>query len=357
MAAVQSDTTLFLHEVKGNPAPVPYTKIVEAYGLRKCPKLIEQIAGSNLEIRVNALAVLCDEFNNPFSIVGCAEVGAIRILADMVIDPDYMTRKKASEALAVVAKHSNGIKAILDDEVVESILKGLLDPSENVRINIYECLYQISTVNAGVNACVAAQATISIVDAIGKESHTIKSLLLKIVYNIVGSDQGRSDAMGADVVNICINILKENNKVYPDVVTNAARTLGFLCYDEAGKSEAIDNEAISSMVGLLKQPMPTETKRTTTMALMAITSTDEGKRQIFTTGAVEILVALLNEDDRIIKLNALKIMANAAVFPPVRSQLLQDHGCGVLLQRILQSDDELLKRHAGLTIELVNWTP
>ena len=63
------------HETKPNVAPIPYTKIVSAYGSRKCPKLVEQVGDEDLEVRVNALAVICDEFNNPYSIHGCVDAG------------------------------------------------------------------------------------------------------------------------------------------------------------------------------------------------------------------------------------------------------------------------------------------
>ena len=68
---------LSVHENKPNPAPILYIKIVEAYGLRKCPKLVEQVADDDVEVRINALAVLGDEFDNPNNIYGCAKAGVI----------------------------------------------------------------------------------------------------------------------------------------------------------------------------------------------------------------------------------------------------------------------------------------
>lgn len=105
-------TVMEIHENKTMPAPIPYKKIVEAYGLRRCPKLIEQVAGDDLDVRINALAVLCDDFNNPYNISGSAQVGAIKILAAMVSDPDYTTRDRSSKALAIAARDANGIKII-----------------------------------------------------------------------------------------------------------------------------------------------------------------------------------------------------------------------------------------------------
>ena len=89
---------MYRHECRNQPEQIPYAKIVSAYGNRECPKLVEQAAGDDLEVRINALAVICDEFMNPFKIFGCAQSGAIKVLSCMVIDPDEITRERASRA-------------------------------------------------------------------------------------------------------------------------------------------------------------------------------------------------------------------------------------------------------------------
>ena len=69
------------HNVQGNPEDIPETKIVGAYGLRRCPKLVEQVCSDNVDVRVSALAVVCDEFTNPYSIQGCMKAGLATTLA------------------------------------------------------------------------------------------------------------------------------------------------------------------------------------------------------------------------------------------------------------------------------------
>ena len=103
-----NDTVLSRHENKSNPSSIPYAKIVEAYGLQKCSKLVEQVTGDDLDVRINALRVLCDEFNNPYSIHGCVAAGVIKVLASMVSDPDFSTRSSASLALSIAAKDAIG---------------------------------------------------------------------------------------------------------------------------------------------------------------------------------------------------------------------------------------------------------
>ena len=354
---------LTLHENKANPVPIPHTKIVEAYGLRKCPKLVEQVAQDvDIEIRINALAVLCDEFNNPYSIAGCAKAGCIRILANMVVDPDYVTRDRASKALSICAKDANGVQAILDENVVGVILLGLKDNSDAVRTNVYECFYHLSRTSAGANACVESKAAVIFVEAISKENDSLKSLILKCIYNLVGSDQGRQDAIAASVIEICIELIKENKDRTLDVAIQATRTLGFICFDEDAKDKAINCDAMNVLFALLKDKTKQnnysiDLKSTITMALMAITSTDEGKRQILTCDGIDCLVSLLNEDNRVVKLNTLKLISSAAVYPPNRLRFLQDHGCITLLNKIKDSDDSMLKKHAKMAFESVNWTP
>lgn len=351
---------LTLHENKANPAPIPYTKIVEAYGLRKCPKLVEQVAqDADIDIRINALAVLCDEVNNPYSIASCAKVGCIRILANMVVDPDFITRDRASKALSICAKDANGVQAILDDNVVGIILLGLKDNSEAVRTNVYECFYHLSRTAAGSNACVESKAAVMFVEAISKENDSLKSLILKCIYNLVGSDQGRYDAIAASVIEICIQLIKENKEHALDITIQATRTLGFICFDEDAKDKAINCDAMSVLFTLLKDKSinSIDLKSTITMTLMAITSTDEGKRQILTCDGIDCLVSLLNEDNRVVQLNALKVISNAAVYPPNRVRFLQDHGCITLLNKIKDSDDIMLKKHATTAFESVNWKP
>jgi hypothetical protein len=102
------------HLNQANPGDIPATKIVAAYGLRKCPKLVEQVCSDDVNVRVNALSVLCDEFANPFSVQGCMKAGVATVLAKMISDPDYLTRERATRALAMAAKDANGIINILE---------------------------------------------------------------------------------------------------------------------------------------------------------------------------------------------------------------------------------------------------
>jgi len=91
---------------------------------------------------------------------------------------------------------------------------------------------------------------------------------------------------------------------------------------------------------------------------MAITTTDEGKKQVFPLGGVHKLMRMLNEDHEIVVLNVLKVLANAAVLPDARNVLKED---GVFLSRLdllaNESTNDLIKKHAIITRDVVLWLP
>ena len=356
-------TSIETHANQGNPGETDPTKIVEAFGLRKCPKLVEQVDSSNIDIRVNALGVICEEFSNPFSIQGCMQAGLARILAKMVADPDYNTRERASRALAMAAQDANGCAAILAEPVIlVEVLNGIKDPSDDVRGNIYDCLYYISQTQAGKEASVVAGIVFNFVDALTRDEVLLKVKILKTLYNIVGYPQGLEEALGAGAIKVCIHLMKEPKKKkdisphFQTLCAEAARTLGILCFDEKGKEEALEGEAIPLLVSLLKPETPRTTKISATMAVMAITSTVTGRIQMHQIETISKLSALVSEEDRSLRLNTLKVITNIAVYPPIRALLLEDVALIKLIERI-KSNDTLLEKHATLALNAVHWQP
>ena len=362
------------HENKRQPVEIPYFKIVAAYGLRECPKLVEQVAGDNLEVRVNALAVLCDEFQNPQKVFGCGQAGCIKILSSMVIDPDYTTRSRASKALAIAARDANGIALILEDEAVVDLLNGINDPSDDVRGNIYECICEVTRTVAGIDACVRAGVTNAFVSAVQQEVDALKPPLLRSIHNIAGSPQGADDALACGAVAVCSALLASEHS---GTAAEAARTLGFLCAHESGKHEALFDVvadghnkkqsqvgALGPLIALLgvarERTSHAEVKAAAAMAIMAITSTDEGKRQVARVDNNHKLITdLLYEADRTTRLCAVKVIANVAVNPSLRASLATDRLALSALKQMAGADDDdaLIARHARIALDAVQWKP
>ena len=361
-----------LHENKPNPGEGEATRIVQAFGLRACPKLVEQLSGEDLNVRVNVLAVLCEEFKNPYTIQGCARAGVVRVLATMVSDPDYVTRERSSRALALLAEDANGLSSILEDEdgaVVVEILNGIKDPSETVRSNVYDCILNITRTRRGVESCVIAGVASSFAEVAKREMDALKPKVLASLHNMANSADGMVQALNAGCVEICIGLLRDGDSSAPprsgdsaETKSMAAKTLGLLCFDEEAKIAALEHQAIAALMGLCTGPHSTSTavKTNATLALMAITSTDEGKRQLAgNSDWVKLLSNLVYDDCKAVRLHILKLLTNAAVYPPIRPFLLEDAPFMNFLKKLASAAaaDKLVEKHAKLALEGINWSP
>ncbi|KAJ1407978.1 armadillo-type protein [Ochromonadaceae sp. CCMP2298] len=354
-------------EAKGMPVQPPETKIVEAYGLGKCPKLVQQIAGDDLEVRINALAVLCDEFQNPYSIDGCARGGIIGVLSKMIKDPDYTTRVRATKALSIAAEDANGVRSILEDEsvVIPQIAEGVEDPSEIVRGNVYQCLLNVTHTMEGVQSCVANGVTQAFVGVLSKEVDSLKPIVLKTLHNIVRSEEGLLAAINSDCVAVCLSLLLKSVKVAEayspyeaSILSETSRTLGFMCFDGRAKEQALEQQAVAQLVHLLKKKSIAATvKPPITIALMSMTTASEGKIQVNTAEGVEIIIDQLYDNSRVVVMNTLKIISNIAVFPANRTILTADSACIVKLRKLSKSEDALIAKHAAVALKAVLWTP
>jgi hypothetical protein len=367
---------LYLHESKQNPSSIPDTKIVEAYGLKKCPKLVEQVASDDIDVRQNALSVVCEEFKNPFVIQGCCESGIVKVLSSMISDPDYITRLRASKALSMAAEDACGLESILLDETIAEILLGMNDGALEVRRNVYECLCHTTRTTAGVHACVAADVTTQFVNFLVEEDDSLKPVMLRTIHNLSKVSLGLEDALKANAVRICIQLLRDTHD--EAVRLNAAKTLGFLCYSEEAKQFAINERGVDVLINLLLDGQNDDVTNAVTLSLMSIGSTDEGKKQVFECNGVGIIIKTLETTkNRIVKINLLKIISNIAVYPSARNLLRTDniillqnetkmsmspnYPCVVTMQKIRtqaeSSNDSLMLKHVGIALSAVLWMP
>jgi hypothetical protein len=90
---------------------------------------------------------------------------------------------------------------------------------------------------------------------------------------------------------------------------------------------------------------------------MAVTTSDEGKKQMEPCDGASTIIELLKSPSKAMKLNALKILSNIAVFPPIRAMMVDSPKCLSLIRALLESDDNLIQRHAKVALDAVMWEP
>jgi regulator of RNase E activity RraA len=139
----------------------------------------------------------------------------------------------------------------------------------------------------------------------------------------------------------------------------AGSALTVLCFEEAAKEVAIKNQGVATLCTALVDD-EWEIRAAAAGALMAVTTTDEGKRQILTAGGVHKLMRMLelDEDHAVVVLNALKTLANAAVNPEARRLLRDDAKFLQTLDGLVsRGESPLIQKHAAIARAAVLWQP
>jgi len=352
---------IILHEVKGVAAAMDEKHITPAFGVGMCPKLVGEVQSAKRAVRVNALFVLCDEFKNPGSVLGCVEAGIVGVLNDQVSsDSDPLTRQRASKALEICARDANGCRAMLAANTAQVVAPALNDDENDVRLHVYEALIEMSTGSIrGVRALVASNYPAMLVSKAANEVVAMQPLALKLLRNCLYDDQGLEDALGHSAVETCITLLGSFDT---SVRHEAANTLSTLCFAEMAKMSAIQGDAVTVLITLLRDSEQ-HVRCAATGALMAITTTDEGKRAMvppLTDGEIEsvsLLILLLHETHDLLITNTLKCISNVAVHPLAREQMKNSKECLESLSQFCVSDHPLIAKHAIIAKKAVLWRP
>mgnify|MGYP001160754181 FL=1 len=318
---------MFLHEVKVSAKGRNEARIVSAFGASMCPKLVREVMSHNRPVRVNALLALCEELQNPASLVGCVDLGIVSVLnAQVSADQDPLTRLRAAKALEICSRNATGVHALLQCNTAQMIVSALSDDEIEVREYVYRALIEFSTGNLScVHALVAADYPAILINQLrtAKEKTVLQPLALRLLHNCLYSGCGLESALGHSAVETCIELLAS---IDTEVRREAASTLIALCLADVAKMLAIECGAIEIIIELLKDS-DRLVRSAAAGALMTITTADEGKQAIISLdkikkkNSVSLLAELLNEKDDILTTNTLKCIANIAVHPKAREIL------------------------------------
>ncbi|KAG5191483.1 Rtdr1 protein [Tribonema minus] len=288
---------IYSHEAKENPSAKGSSTIVEAYGLGKCPKLVEQVQSEDPEVCQNALKALCEEFHNPASIASCARANVFTVLPAFTLSSSQVTRARSSRALALASRDYNGRNALLRVGFLTTVYPSLDDESPEVRANIYEALEGTSRMPAGTRALVHAGYPERLVAKARDETDALKPAVLDVLCNVVHCREGVEAALAASAVEALVELLGGPAAAAAAaaagaaaaaacaVLRGAAAALRELCFSEIGKIVAIQCDGVARLAALLRCG-DAGVHAAALGALMTITTVDAGKRAFLATGAV-----------------------------------------------------------------------
>lgn len=344
---------ILLHEAKARPAEIGKYAIVEAFGRRSCPKLVEQVSDADIGVRCNALEVLCDEVRNPVKVAGCVEAGVVGVLHGLLGEPHVPTRTRASEALKQLAKDSGGRREMIERGSASALLDSISDEEPVVRRNVLQTLLSFADVLEAVHALVDGGYPAILIEKAASEVMEIKPLAIALAKRVMRVERGLETILECKGVEICNDLLRSESEA---VRREAAAALGSMCFAGSAKLAAIGAGAVARLVPLLSDG-DWRVRADAAGALMAICTEDEGKRAVVPAGGIAPTIALLADDRKAVRLNGLKVVASVAVYPQARAGFLDDPSCLERIDAMVTGDDPLLAKHAAIAKDMVLWTP
>jgi len=344
---------LTLHEVKENPPSPDKQKVVEAFGVRKHPKLVEQLQMEPIHVKVESLRALCNELRNPYSVVGCVNAGVIKVLIEMIKNPEVVVRQGVSKAFSVGSTDANFRRAMTAESIAADLLPVLNDNDIKVRQNIYEALLSFSEPLPGAGQLVESSYPKILCQKSSNEVEEIKPYSLSLLRHCLKTEAGLDEALDHEAVQICIKLLSSESA---DIKREAAQCLSILCFSDMAKEIAITNSAVARLCEILNDS-DWRVRAAAASGLMSVTTTDEGKKEIVPVDGVTMLMKLIHDEKELVALNTLKIIANVAVNPEARKILVDDKRFLIKLDKMGKTGSEVIKKHAQIADAAVRWMP
>ncbi|XP_011811743.1 PREDICTED: rhabdoid tumor deletion region protein 1 [Colobus angolensis palliatus] len=337
------------------PVNINATQITTAYGHRALPKLKEELQSEDLQTRQKALMALCDLMHDPECIYKAMSIGCMENLKVLLKDSNSMVRIKTTEVLYITASHSVGRYAFLEHDIVLALSFLLNDLSPVCRGNLYKAYMQLVQVPRGAQEIISKGLISALVWKLQMErEEEFQELILDTLVLCLREDT--TEALGSNVVLVLKQKLLSVNE---HIRSKAAHALLNVSISREGKKQVCKFDVIPILVHLLKDPVE-HVKSNAAGALMFATVITEGKYAALEAQAISPLLELLHSPMTVARLNTTKALTMLAEAPEGR-KVLQGH---VPTFRAMEVESyekpqvaEALRRAARIAVSVIEFKP
>ncbi|XP_068594925.1 radial spoke head 14 homolog [Brachionichthys hirsutus] len=336
-----------------------------AYGRRAVPQLFEELQRPEVDWRNRALTSLCDLLHDPELIYQTVNGGFLDQLRVLFADEDPSVRSKTCELLRIVASHSIGRQATLSSSLLPPLAQLLDDSSSSCRRNVLRVLSSLSQLPAGSHALLTLVPKLmqKLMEEEEEEEEEVQVLLLSTISSCSRMDP--LSTLAADGVSLLSQKLSHRS---PDVRREAAAAMMAISICEDGKRQVCAEAVLPVLVALL-QDEDIEVQVNAAGGIMYTVTTTPGKQQCLDLDIIPILLDLVSkekeeEEESVEKkrrrkartvycLRALTALAEA---PNGRRALLKQ--LPILAARTeAAEEDQDIRRAAQTAVQVITWTP
>ena len=250
---------------------------------------------------------------------------------------------------------------------IEEIHLSFEDEVEDVRINVYLGLLYYSQSRYGIDALLENHILEQIIKKLTEEKSLIViNLIMMLINEILNAYTAPQIALKEEILlNLKLYINCEDLNVLENTILN----YGSLAICEEGKKKCVEEgTVISNFIEKLKKFNSDDKNDVNkvikiligcTRFLMNVSILKRGKEEIYDNGGIEIMFELLNgkgKDDIQLILNVIQCIGNVAEEPRAR-ELLKTKDYLDIIRKYNEHEDELIKEQSKLTEEIILWEP
>lgn len=263
-------------------------------------------------------------------------------------------RELASRAVLKVANTELGRVTLVQCELLEEIAKLFDDHVTEIRSNVYQCMINLAQFTFGIQAIIDTEILRTLVEKLVDErEQQILILILTLMAILLEGEMATALLLNTPVLIKLNHHLTSTNW---EIRRLAAENLGSISYNENGKEATILANSIPPLCVMLSDNV-SEVRTAAVRALASLAQLKEGKVQIYDLDKLNHIIELLYDIDEQTRLNTVQLIAAEAEYPPAREKFKQalDKLNDMIVK--MKKAQPLVAHHAQVAIGVIEWKP
>jgi hypothetical protein len=300
-----------------------------------------------IEVRENAAKALARLTMDPGAQVNLVGNSAHVVLKEMF---KQSNREIDKAALTGVVNLASVPGATVADVVIETLMKLSTDEDENIQTLICEAMLNLSILSCSRANIVDVGAMTVLANLMSHEPVSVEThaCVAQVLCNLSTMRVNQGDMMREGVVRMVAELVEAEPPLV--VLQYCAETIAYHACNHSRHEEMVSQGAVPTMVAIAAVPdISLATKMSASCAMAHLTSTYECCPQIVRQKALPVLIDLLDEEELVIKKDAVTALCNLLVHPDTKRATIESGVISALVS-LSQASDVTLNQVCAMAL-------
>lgn len=346
------DRMITHHRVRGNIKPAPKSTLTFAYDDIRYDKMIRQLEGDDLVVKIKVLKEINEDFKQSYMIIQGLHEHLTEVLVTILKDQSDELRELTTRALAQVSYFQEGRVFFAEEGRIYQMYSMFDDSVDQVRRNAYSSLLALSEERLGCELVAVSGVVPVLVEKLLLEKTTdILQQALRLIKQLLTVTQGQEISLDTELISRLRHLLSSTN-----VVTRrlAADNLASISFSYPGKKHIIRHQCVIPLARLMFDE-DSEVRTKALLALASLSIEKKAKVALINGGFLEIILELLTDSSSQSRLNAVQLISNVGEHPTAKEEFCKS--LDLLHQMSEEDEDDAVRRFAKVAIEVLTWKP